>query len=455
MDGIGGGPMEGIRFAKRMEKGKYIFYEKLGSGGSGTVYRAYDKHLKCDRAVKKFPGGGEVWKKELDMLKELRHPLLPVITDSIEDGEDRYLVMEYIEGKNLEAYVKEKGRIGQEQAVGWILDLAEALIYLHERNSPVIYRDMKPANIMVDHNGNLKLVDFGTAWMRYRREDGCFSAGTYGYAAPEQFAAEGVDGVDERSDIYGLGVTLYYMLTGNDPSKPPFLIHPIRFFDRKFPAGLERAVEKAAAAEKGKRYQTVRQFQAVLKKYRRKNRIQEQAGKMAEGVYYGALFVSCVWFARMCGMYGKEKEILTAAAAIIGLCLARTAAGACMGWGRRGIRQERSLLLTEKKGKGLPLLFAALLSAAIVGAVQTFAFAGTVLASAGEENKLRVDVRNGEGQKLLIRYDAVYPLSDVLKLELPLSNFREGETYRLRLECTNCETEEMHSRTFYLKGLEP
>ena len=126
-----------------MEIGKYIFYEELGSGGSGTVYRVYDKHLKCDRAVKKFSEEGEIWKKEMDMLKELRHPLLPVITDTIEDGENRYLVMEYIEGKNLGDYVRERGRIGQEQAVEWVMDLAEALIYLHERSSPVIYRDMK------------------------------------------------------------------------------------------------------------------------------------------------------------------------------------------------------------------------------------------------------------------------------------------------------------------------
>lgn len=447
------------------EMGKYIFYEELGSGGSGTVYRAYDKHLKCDRAVKKFPGGGEVWKKELDMLKGLKHPLLPVITDSIEDGEDRYLVMEYIEGKNLADYIQERGRIRQEQAVGWALDLAEVLIYLHEKNCPVIYRDMKPANIMVDHGGNLRLVDFGTAWMRYRKEDKVFYAGTYGYAAPEQLVEEGAGGIDERSDIYGLGATLYYMLTGDDPGKPPFLIHPIRYFDRSFPAGLELAVEKAMAEEKELRYGTVRQFQAVLKKYKKRNRMWERIGKVAEGLYYGVLLWLCIWFARLCDMREREKEILVCAAVMIGLCLAKTAAAAYIERGMRGIRKERSLVLTEKKGRGLLVLLMGVLSIVVTGTVQVSASANAanrLYASADterefteEENTLWVEVRNGKGQKLVIRYDAVYLLEEALKLELPLSNFEEGGIYRLRLECTDCATGETRSRTFYLKGLEP
>ena len=86
---------------KGKEKEKYVFYEELGSGGSGKVYRAFDKHLKCDRAIKKFCGGEKQWEKELNMLKELRHPLLPVITDIMEEGDDKYLVMEFIRGKNL------------------------------------------------------------------------------------------------------------------------------------------------------------------------------------------------------------------------------------------------------------------------------------------------------------------------------------------------------------------
>lgn len=147
---------------------KYIFYEELGSGGSGTVYRVYDTHLKCERAVKKFYGEEKIWEKERNMMQELRHPLLPMIVDSIEIGDERYLVMEYIEGKNLEEYIREKGCVAEEQAVRWTMELVDFFIYLHERQNPIIYRDMKPANIIVDGDGKIHLVDFGTAWLPYQ-----------------------------------------------------------------------------------------------------------------------------------------------------------------------------------------------------------------------------------------------------------------------------------------------
>ena len=197
--------------------------------------------------------------------------------------------MEYIEGKNLEDYVREKGNIRQEQAVEWTLELADFLIYLHERKNPVIYGDMKPANIIVEPDGKIKLVDFGTAWLRYQEDTEKLSAGTYGYAAPEQLFANGCGGADERSDVYGLGVTFYYMLTGDDPSKPPFLLHPIRFFDRKLSVELEKIIKKAVEVEKGKRYQTMRQLKAAIERYKSADKIRERGEKIGEILYYSIL----------------------------------------------------------------------------------------------------------------------------------------------------------------------
>lgn len=431
---------------KGKEKEKYVFYEELGSGGSGKVYRAFDKHLKCDRAIKKFCGGEKQWEKELNMLKELRHPLLPVITDIMEEGDDKYLVMEFIRGKNLRDYVRENGNIRQEQAVKWAMELADLLIYLHERSSPVIYGDMKPANIMVEPDGNLKLVDFGTAWLRYQEGGRKFCTGTYGYAAPEQFSSDGGRGADESSDVYGLGATLYYMLTGDDPSRPPFLIHPIRFFDRKLSVELEKIVEKAASEKKEKRYQTMRQFKSAMEQYKKADKIRERVEKWMKMFYYNLLFGLGIWFARLCGIPRQEKKILTVAVLIFSVCLIQAVISVYRGRGLRGLCQERSVLLTEKKGRGFILSL-------VVGVLSLFAVSVSH-GSSKEENTLFVNVRNEKGQKVLVRYDAVYPFMDVLKLELPMSNFEQGGIYRLSLECVNCETEERSSRIFYLKSLE-
>ncbi len=452
---------------------KYIFYEELGSGGSGTVYRVYDTHLKCERAVKKFYGEEKIWEKERNMMQELRHPLLPMIVDSIEIGDERYLVMEYIEGKNLEEYIREKGCVAEEQAVRWTMELVDFFIYLHERQNPIIYRDMKPANIIVDGDGKIHLVDFGTAWLPYQEGKTADGAGTYGYAAPEQISGS-LGGADERSDIYGLGATLFHMLTGNNPSKPPYLMQPIRFFDGRLSKGLEKAVKKAVEEEKEKRYQTMRQFGLALERYKKTDRAQHCVDKAATLFYYGSLFWLCVVFAGLSGGQGREKEILLTAASIVTLCLAKSIFCTWRGRGRKGIRQERNILLTEKRGRGLmqPLLMIFFVMAAsgsvyVSAAGEAREYRKTenmvlermgkkeLTAEGGIENKLWVEVRNERGQKLLIQYDAVYQMTESLKLELPLSNFEEGEVYQLRLECTNCQTDERSSRIFYLKGVEP
>lgn len=438
---------------------KYTFCKELGSGGSGKVYKVYDKHLQCEMAVKEFPAEDVISLKELDMLKELRHPALPVITDYLESGGYRYLVMEYIEGKNLAEYIKEKGCVEQEQAVKWTLELIDVMIYLHERERPVIYRDMKPANIMIDNRGKIRLVDFGTAYLRYDGEENDAGAGTYGYAAPEQFKGYSMDTVDERSDIYGVGATLFHMLTGSNPSMPPYMMQPIRIYNKGLSVELEKIVKKATEEEKSKRYQTVRQLKEALEKYRSADRVRSIICRGTESSYYMILAGLGMYFLRMCARVetaiGKdviektlaEEEVLKAAVLIFLLCLMKMAVDVFKGIKGNGMKQEKNILLTAKKGRGLMIVLFA-------GAMIVFFISGNHV-SAQEEKVLLVNVRNEKGQKILIRYDAVYSPEDTFKLELPLSNFAAGNQYELKLECTNCETKEKSSRTFYLKGLEP
>lgn len=445
-------------------KEKYVFYEELGSGGSGRVFKAYDRHLKSFVAIKRFRAEDGISGRELEMLKELRHSAFPVVTDYMEESGYQYLVMEYIEGRNLADYIEEEGAIEQERAVTWALELAEVLIYLHERKCPVIYQDMKPANIMIDRKGNLRLVDFGTAFLRYQEGQEVCAGGTWGYAPPEQFEMEGGRVVDERSDIYGLGATLFHMLTGCNPSLPPFLMQSIRFYDRKLSVELEKIVRRATEQEKEKRYPTVRQLKQELENYRRADRRKEYAVKtikMVYGMAVAGFMFSFMWLwawlekvesggyeVSMGEKRAMEGNAWLIAGCVLLLCIGKSVAERWMSRGYRSVRQEKSMLLTMKKGKGLAMmtLLLGMLAAGMAGSGRVWA---------KEDNILFVIVRNEKGQKILIRYDAEYLLSDTLKLELPLKNFKEGERYELRLECTNRETGEMQSRTFYLKGLEP
>ncbi len=468
-------------------KEKYMFCGEIGSGGSGKVFKAYDRHLQRPAAVKRFPAEDAASERELRMLKELCHPAFPAVTDYIEEPEYKYLVMEYIEGKNLADHIREHGSVDQERAVKWALELADALLYLHERKCPVIYRDMKPANIIIDGKGHVRMVDFGTAFLRYQEGEETCAGGTWGYAAPEQFEKGGGRRVDERSDLYGLGATLFHMLTGCDPSRPPFLMQPLRSYDRRLSAELERIVRKATEPEREKRYANVRRMKQELENFGKADRLRRLAGNAVKAAYGAvlagaALFFlwSWAWIERLdsgpgggmtageaygiFGMYGlcginrsaAEGRMLQAAVCILLLAIGKSAVTRWMSRGYRSVRQEKNVLLTVKSGKGLAMaLVLGVLAAGRTGGGSVWAKDAAGYTQAGEEQDLFVIVRNGMGQKLLIRYDAEYPLSDALKLELPLKNFEAGEHYELRLECINRETGAARSRTFYLKGVEP
>lgn len=457
---------------------KYELREIVGSGGSGTVWKAYDCHLGRYVAIKEFGKETSEADWEVEMLKELQHPVLPAILDYVKGEETSFLVMEYIDGVNLLDYIEENGRVEPEQAVKWALELTEVLVFLHERKRPVIYRDMKPANIMIERNGKVRLIDFGTVCFRYDEECTYKVAGTGGYAAPEQLEAAGVKNIDEKCDIYGLGTTLFHMLTGCNPSMPPFLIQPLRYYDRRLSIGLEKIIKKATAVEKEKRYTSVRRLQQELKQYKEMDKLRNGISKVAAMVYYVCLaggtchFLQCwekaerylasagrlyivppgsdlpgIVIPCMAQKQISEMQMLIYASLLLVLCI-----GKCIleRWSNRGIhamRQERNIILTEKKNVGsfwwfLPVLLAVCM---LTGGE----------ASAKEENTLFVNVRNEKGQKLLIRYDTEYPLTDTLRLELPMDNFEAGERYELRLDCTNRKTGDSQSRIFYLKGLEP
>lgn len=263
--------------------GKYKIIRPLGAGGEGCVYLARDCALSRLTAVKRIgaekSGAGEDGEiiREAAFLRDLRHSMLPVVYDLLyEDG--WYLVMEYIDGISLHNYISKQGGVGEEQGCIWAEALLTILKYLHTRKPPVIYRDLKPDNIIVCRDKKLRLVDLGAACLKgYGESVDKQMALTPEYAAPEQQAAAGGCAyADERSDIYAFGRILYYMLTGADLSRPPYGDLPIGVYDPLLGEGLERMIRKCTREDPGERYQVVEE---ILRDLRKKDRYKRGCGR--------------------------------------------------------------------------------------------------------------------------------------------------------------------------------
>lgn len=256
---------------ERKTVGKYRILKTLGEGGEGRVYLAEDESLFRRAALKRVWQGndetGEEIRREAAFLRDLRHPMLPVVYELFyEDG--WYLAMEYIEGVSLQRCIESRGSVEEAQACFWADALLDVLGYLHTRNTPVIYRDLKPANIMVCRDGALKLVDFGAAALKSygERQEGKMAA-TAGYAAPEQQPKKGQTArADERSDLYAFGKILYFIVTGADPGKPPYTALSITHYNPLLSAGLEQIIRRCIEEEPEARYQVAEEIRKDLRK---------------------------------------------------------------------------------------------------------------------------------------------------------------------------------------------
>ena len=254
--------------------GKYKILNKIGQGGMSVVYLAMNERANKQWAIKQVRKDGvkdfEVVKQglivEIDMLKRLSHPNLPSIIDVIDRKDNFLIVMDYIQGNSLKNRLDEFGAQPQELVIEWAKQLSDVLGYLHTRKPAIIYRDMKPSNIMLKPDGKLTLIDFGTA-REYKEKNladtNCL--GTIGYAAPEQFGGKGQ--TDGRTDIYCLGATLYHLVTGMNPSEPPHEIKPIREINSSLSSGLEKIILRCTQRNPEDRYQSCAELTYALEHY--------------------------------------------------------------------------------------------------------------------------------------------------------------------------------------------
>jgi serine/threonine protein kinase len=255
--------------------GKYKILNVVGKGGMSVVYLAMNERANKQWAIKEVRKDGmqsfEVVKQNLvaetDLLKKLNHPHLPSIIDVIDCDDTFLIVMDYIEGNPLSKALETSGAQSQDDVIEWAKQLCDVLGYLHSRKPPIIYRDMKPSNVMLKPDGNVMLIDFGTA-----REFKSTSVadttclGTQGYAAPEQFGGHGQ--TDARTDIYCLGATMYHLVTGHNPATPPYEMYPIRQWNPMLSSGLEEIILKCTQRNPEDRYQSCAELLYALDHYK-------------------------------------------------------------------------------------------------------------------------------------------------------------------------------------------
>lgn len=382
---------------------RYVKAEEVGTGANGTVYRAYDKKLNRYVAVKRIVRNEKWAWKEAEVLKKLKHLSIPAIYDVLKEKDSISIVMEYMEGDNLLSVLEEEGGFDEKRAVAIGLQIGECLKYLHNLPEKIIYRDLKPANIIIDTEDRVKLIDFDSAFAEGTDRYDVMRTGTFGYCAPEQFHAN--ESVDVRSDVYGFGTTLYHMLTGKNPSKPPYRIYKIRDINPLISEGLEQIAEKCMAQEKEKRYNNMEEVLEELQAYERK----------------------------------KKKK-------------------SCNQKKRYMVEETKNVFLTGKRKGGLFAIF--LLSIGMIffqnEKILQEKFneylAETVYAKEEQEETLPLILYNQKREKIIVRDGTFYETDADFYMALPHSVFEKAEGIELTIVCKDWKNGKIMQKAVLLKA---
>jgi len=270
--------------------GRYQLLTQVGSGGFGGVYRAVDtfeaghivavkqinlRGLSTQEAIEATDG----FNREVRLLSTLHHPNLPVIQNTFTDTENWYLVMDFIAGETLETYLKENGRPGLplREVLEISLQLCTVLEYLHTRQPVIIFRDLKPGNVMRTFAGQIYLIDFGIArHFTPGQPRDTMPFGSPGYAAPEQY---GKAQTTPQADIYSLGALIHHLLTGNDPAESPFRFSPLPMADSTKLGELDALIQRMVTTEPGERPGSIAEVKTVLQSLA--NTIAERARRVS------------------------------------------------------------------------------------------------------------------------------------------------------------------------------
>lgn len=244
---------------------KYRIIQEIKSTKASQIYLTQHISLKSLWIIKRIHSQDPSFENELNILKRLNHPCIPLTVDVIVEGEINYIVREYVDGLTLEEHIIQVGLLNEQETLKIGVQLCNVLSYLHRAfEKPIIYRDMKPSNIIILKDGSIKLIDFSIAryFDQQKDKDTCF-LGTKGFAAPEQY---GFSQSDVQTDIFGVGATLHYCLTQNDLGKAPYRLKPIRDFRQDIDRETEKILIKATSMNKEERFLDSEELKAELLK---------------------------------------------------------------------------------------------------------------------------------------------------------------------------------------------
>src|SRR6266700_728970 len=243
---------------------RFQLISRIGQGGMGAVYKASDTLL-FDRlvAIKEMSKAGlppqrveeaeASFEREARLLADLNHPNLPRIYDHFTENDRSYLVMDFIEGETLEKYLEDRNGkpFPVEDVLDWAEQLCKVLDYLHNHQPPIIFRDLKPANVMVSESGHIYLIDFGIARIfKPGQSHDTVALGSPGFAAPEQY---GKAQSTPRSDLYSLGALIHCLLTGDDPSERPFFFRQASQANPAVSPGIDALLRRMLEMDAGRR----------------------------------------------------------------------------------------------------------------------------------------------------------------------------------------------------------
>lgn len=285
--------LTGLLSAQTLLNQRYSILGQSGRGGFGAVYKAFDEQSgQRIVAVKEMSQSSldpqemveatAAFKREAELLEGLAHPNLPAIYDQFTENGRSYLVMDFIDGEPLETMLARMGsaKMPLDKVLDIALQLCSVLDYLHTRQPPIIFRDLKPGNIMLTPTRQVYLIDFGIARIFKPGQDKDTTAlGSYGYAPPEQY---GKSQTTVRSDIYSLGATLHQLLSGDDPSETPFQFSPLKLSDLTL-SELGLLVTRMVNVDISKRPASIsvvrQELQAITQRYTHGNTLPRMAAK--------------------------------------------------------------------------------------------------------------------------------------------------------------------------------